>query len=213
MTKSDPKHDILMNALRLAPEMGWTEGLLSRAVAEAGEESMMAKALFPNGAEDLALEFSRWADEQMLIELEKQDISHLRVRDKVHHAVWTRIKILTPHRDAVRAAAKYWLRPPHGVQAGQAVWGSADAIWIWAGDTSTDYNRYTKRGLLSGVISTTFAYWLRDESEGYGKTRDFLSKKINMVVTIGQKTGQGVSMVKGLVAAMPFVGSFKGRAG
>ena len=193
-----------MAALRLCPETGWNDALLSAAVAECGMEPMMGQTLFPGGAEDLALEFSRWADQEMLARLEDQDISHLRVRDKVQHAVWIRIKLLTPYRDAVKAAAKYWLRPPRGVQGGQAIWQTADVIWDWAGDTATDYNRYTKRGLLSAVITTTFTYWLRDESEEFEKTRNFLGRKINLIVQVGQKTGQAVSMAKGMIAAMPF---------
>ena len=33
-------------------------------------------------------------------------------------------------------------------------------VWDEAGDTSEDYNRYSKRGLLAAVIPPVVMYWL-----------------------------------------------------
>lgn len=197
-------NEILMAALAIAGGEGWHAAIVDEAVAQTGKDPMMGRALFPNGAEDLARYFSFWADQEMLAVLATDDCVQMRMRDKIRHAVWVRLQIIAPYKGAVKAVSHFWLRPDRTVQAGQGVWHSADAIWQWAGDTATDYNRYTKRGLLSGVISATMLYWLKDESEDSHKTAAFLEQKIDAVVSVGQKAGKAISLAQALFAQRPF---------
>ncbi len=57
---------------------------------------------------------------------------------------------------------------------------TVDAIWYAAGDTSTDFNFYTKRATLAGVYSST-RHWLNDRSEGSEATWGFLDRRIDNV--------------------------------
>ena len=59
---------------------------------------------------------------------------------------------------------------------------ASDAIWTILGDTSEDYNWYSKRTILSGVYSSTVLYWLGDESEGSENTWAFLDRRIDGVM-------------------------------
>lgn len=198
--------DILHLALRYAGEgQSWDDVLLQAVEAEMALPDMTIKALFPNGAQDLARYLSHWADQEMLVQLNADDNTDItRMRDKINHAVWTRLMVLAPHREAIKQITKYWARPDRGFRAGHVIWTSADVIWDWAGDTAKDYNRYTKRGLLSGVISATTLFFLRDNSADFADTRAFLKRKIDAVVFIGQKTGQAVSMARAAVSNLPF---------
>jgi len=45
------------------------------------------------------------------------------------------------------------------------LWESADAIWRWAGDVATDENHYSKRAILSGILSSTLAIRLASGPE------------------------------------------------
>jgi ubiquinone biosynthesis protein COQ9 len=58
----------------------------------------------------------------------------------------------------------------------QLLYRTVDAIWYAAGDTSTDFNFYTKRATLAGVYSSTLLYWLNDRSEGSEATWSFLDR-------------------------------------
>ncbi len=80
------------------------------------------------------------------------------------------------------------------------VWQTADVIWNWAGDEAEDYNHYTKRILLSGVITATTVRWLNDKSENHHETHEFLDRRINNVL----KLGQGAGKILG-----PILGQFK----
>ena len=49
-------------------------------------------------------------------------------------------------------------------------------------DDSEDYNWYTKRMILSGIISSTFLFFIGDRSEGCIDTREFIHRRINDVM-------------------------------
>ncbi len=65
-----------------------------------------------------------------------------------------------------------------------------DDVWHAAGDKSTDYNWYTKRGLLAGVYTATELYMLTDYSPGFADTWDVLDRRLKDVMTIGRVMGQ-----------------------
>ncbi len=51
---------------------------------------------------------------------------------------------------------------------------TVDAMWRAIGDTSTDFNFYTKRAILAGVYSATLMRWFTDDSEDEAATQEFL---------------------------------------
>jgi len=190
---TDIKDRILLNALENVPFDGWAWPVIEQAAVEEGFEMSMAIAVFPERMEDVMLHFSRWADDQMLNVLNERDFSGARVRDKIEQAVICRLEILNPHKESVRKAAAFWVGPSKSIQAGKSIWKTADTIWQWAGDKSKDYNYYTKRSLLMGVLSTTMLRWLNDNDENFVATKEFLNRRINNVLTVGQKTGKIIS--------------------
>ncbi|HCM84019.1 MAG TPA: COQ9 family protein [Rhodospirillaceae bacterium] len=64
-----------------------------------------------------------------------------------------------------------------------------DAIWYEAGDHSTDFNYYTKRGLLALVLGSTVVYWLQDESDDFERTEEFLEARIENAMQAGKIAG------------------------
>jgi ubiquinone biosynthesis protein COQ9 len=61
---------------------------------------------------------------------------------------------------------------------------TVDAIWRVAGDQATDFNFYTKRGLLAAVLASTTLFWLDDASEGHAETWGFLDRRIAGIMKI-----------------------------
>ncbi len=122
----------------------------------------------------------------MMKALKNVNPQNLRVRERVQECVKARLHVLEQHKETERLAVAYWMRPLRKYEGIKLVWKTADCIWQWAGDTSTDYNRYTKRGLLSAVITSTTFYWLNDESDGHQDTVAFLERRINNVMSIGK---------------------------
>jgi ubiquinone biosynthesis protein COQ9 len=113
-----------------------------------------------------------------------------RIRDKVTQAVRVRLEALAPHKEAERLAIAFWMRPLRKWEGAKLVWKTADVIWTHAGDTATDYNRYTKRGLLSGVLTATTLFWLNDTSKDHQDSWAFLDRRIENVMTVGKIVGR-----------------------
>lgn len=186
----DIKNKIIDEALKNAAFDGWTKDMLALSAQSAGYEADMAKAVFPHGIADALNYLSHRIDEKMLEELKNVDTSEIRTRDRIELAVQIRLNIMTPDKEAFRRGASHWSTSCSANRASSAVWTTADAIWLWAGDTATDYNRYTKRTLLSAVILSTMLYWFQDHSPEGNKTQQFLKGRISNVMQFGKLIGK-----------------------
>jgi ubiquinone biosynthesis protein COQ9 len=93
-------------------------------------------------------------------------------------------------KEALRRALAIMALPTNVPRALRTAWNSADAMWRLAGDTATDYNHYTKRGLLAGIYSATLAVFIEDESEGHAETRAFLDRRIDDVMRFEKAKAQ-----------------------
>ena len=179
------RDEILVAALPNVAFDGWDWGAVCDAAEEAGHSKNTMRVVFPGKMVDVLDHFADWADREMLSALEDVDPTDLRVRDRVRTALLARFEVLNPHKDAVNQSLHFWLWPTRKPRAIKITWRLADRIWDWAGDDTTDYNRYTKRGLLSGVIATTTLAWLNDPSEGMENTAAFLDSRIENVMQLG----------------------------
>lgn len=169
---------------------GWTRTAMLRGAEAAGYEREAALASFPRGPVEVVEHFSAWADRAMLDQLAETDLAALKVRERITLAVRTRLEILAPYREAVRRSAALLALPPHAAVGPRILYRTVDAMWFAAGDTSTDYNFYTKRMLLAGVQTSTLLYWLEDRSEDNADAWAFLDRRIADVMRIGKGIGQ-----------------------
>jgi ubiquinone biosynthesis protein COQ9 len=106
----------------------------------------------------------------------------LKIREKIRALVWKRLEIMGPAREAVRRALAILAMPQNVPLALRISWRSADLMWRIAGDTSTDFNHYTKRMTLGAVYASTLLAWLDDQSEGWSDTAAFLDRRIDDVM-------------------------------
>lgn len=178
------KLQFLKRTLVHVPFEGWNQGVIDRSAVEALGEASYGWRLFPKGPLEVVAYWSQQLDDEMLDILSASN--EMRIRDKVTLAVRTRLQLLSPHREAARRTVKYLAFPPHAGEGTRLLYQTVNKIWYYAGDSSTDYNFYTKRALLAWVYSSTFLYWLRDESEDFENTWAFLDRRIEEVLTLPQ---------------------------
>lgn len=179
---SEPVDRILDAALMHVPFDGWSETAYRAAVADAGVDRATADALLPRGAVDLALAFHRRGDAQMVAALKASDLSAMRFRDRVSHAVKLRLELVEADKETVRRGVTLFALPMHAADGARALWETSDAIWTALGDPSDDLNWYSKRAILSGVYSSTVLYWLGDHSAEHEATWAFLDRRIDNVM-------------------------------
>ncbi|MCB9983917.1 MAG: COQ9 family protein [Rhodospirillales bacterium] len=189
MNKNDSveiRDQILRQVLPDVAFDGWNWSAVELAARQAGYDAGVASQVFPGKMKDVLDGFADLADREMLQALEGVDPNDLRIRERVRTALMARFEWLLPHREALRLSSQFWLAPTRKPRAVKIVWRSADRIWDWAGDTAKDYNRYTKRGLLSGILVSTMLVFLNDESETLDNTKAFLDRRIENVMQLGK---------------------------
>ncbi|SNR24937.1 COQ9 family protein [Puniceibacterium sediminis] len=180
---------LLQAALTHVPFDGWSEATFNVAVADSGVDPVVARALFPRGALDLAMTFHRRGDDEMVRRLDATDMSDMKFRDRVTLAVRLRLEA-AEDRETVRRGTTLFSLPIHAADGAKLIWGTADRIWTALGDTSDDVNWYTKRATLSAVYSSTVLYWLGDVSVDHQATWAFLDRRIGDVMQIEKVKAQ-----------------------
>ncbi len=175
---------ILPEALARAPFEGWTGVMVDAAARSAGVDQAAQKAAFPYGIRDLLWYWSGETDRAMLEAMAAPEFSGLKIREKVSFAVRARLDALRPDKEAARRAAALLALPSYGLLGARLSWKTADVIWRGLGDKSTDFNFFSKRGILTGVWASTFAHWLGDDSNDEAATNAFLDARIENVMQI-----------------------------
>lgn len=188
--EKDVRDTILEKALPHVAFDGWTLTALIAGARDAGLDPARAQLAFPGGEIEAVKHFSRWLDRRMLDALAKRDLKAMKIRERIAAAVMARLDLALPHREAVRRSLAVLAMPQNAPAGLGCLYRTVDAMWQAAGDASTDYNFYTKRGLLAGVLSATTLYWMNDGSEGQADTRAFLDRRIAEVMQVPQVMGR-----------------------
>ena len=176
---------LLLRLLEQVPFDGWSKA----ALAAADPAGLEARRLFPGGLTDAISHFADWADRSMEAAQDGVELGAFRIRDVIALLVRSRLETLGPHKEAVRREAG-WLAL-HGPELGpRLLWRSADRMWRLAGDTSSDFNHYSKRALLAGVIASTTLCWLGDGTADSAATWAFLDRRIDDVMVWGKRVGR-----------------------
>ncbi|HRJ11921.1 MAG TPA: COQ9 family protein [Alphaproteobacteria bacterium] len=188
MTQND-QDKILLALLKNVPFDGWSDEAL-RKTADGKKIKLSDLMLaFPAGIPDALAAFAAYGERQMLTKLSKHKLIQMRVRDRVKLGVQLWLEAMTPHREAVRAAIQSAWQPGRAFAGLKNMAKLCDAIWYEAGDHSTDFNYYTKRGLLALVLGSTVVYWLQDESDDFERTEEFLEARIENAMQAGKIAG------------------------
>ncbi|MCT4611155.1 MAG: COQ9 family protein [Pelagimonas sp.] len=200
---SQTASDALLDAILMHVAFdGWSRTSFDAAVADAGVDPVVADALFPRGAVDLAVAYHKQGDQVMIRQIAATDLSDMRFRDRVTFAVRARLEA-AEDREAVRRGTTLFALPQYAADGAKLIWGTSDAIWTALGDTSDDFNWYTKRATLSGVYSATVLFWLGDDSLGSEDTWAFLDRRIENVMQFEKFKAQAKSGPLGRVMAGP----------
>ena len=183
MTSDDALKDaVLKAALKDAAFDGFTEGVLAKAGKDAGADKAQLARLFPDGPSSLIATFSQSLDSAMEKTLAELDLGKRKVRERIKIAILTRLALIEPHKEAARRAAAALTLPMHAGLGAKLMYRTVDAMWRVAGDTSTDFNFYTKRAILAGVYGSVLMRWFSDTGEDSGATEKFLDDRIENVM-------------------------------
>jgi len=205
----DLQRKVLEVALPQVPFDGWSDSTLRAAGKAVGASEAEVKAAFPRGVLDLVILYADDADRRMVEAMAGVDLKPLKVRERVTLAVRKRIEAVADSKEASRRAAAVFALPQNSIDAMQSVYRTVDAVWKAIGDTSADFNFYTKRALLAGVYTSTMLHWFADQSEGEKDTWAFLDARIANVMEIEKFKATASKFLEGLPNPLSILGSFR----
>lgn len=178
MTLDELKPVLVETMLPHVPFDGWSNIAVEAAARDLGIEPAMARLAFPGGAIEMVEAYVALADRRMEDTLAAAGVDGLKIRERITLAIRTRLEQAAPHREAVRRATAILAQPQHAARAARLGWQTADSIWRACGDTSTDFNFYSKRAIAGAVYAATLLVWLNDDSEDFAETWAFLDRRI-----------------------------------
>ncbi len=161
---------------------GWTHKAVDSAAGQLGVDPVQARLAFPKSQADMIDCYIQEVDRALEAWFTPKRLETMKIREKIRSLIWHRLEIMGPAREAVRRALAILAMPqnvPRGLRIG---WRTADLMWRIAGDTSTDFNHYTKRMTLGALYASTLLVWLDDQSDGWQETGAFLDRRIDDVM-------------------------------
>jgi ubiquinone biosynthesis protein COQ9 len=161
---------------------GWTRAAVDSAAGQLGIDPVQARLAMPKGQAGMIDVYIQGVDRALEAYFTPERLGALKIREKIRALVWRRLEVMGPAREAVRRALAVLAMPQNVPLALRISWRTADVMWRIAGDTSTDFNHYTKRMTLGAVYGSTLLVWLDDQSEGWLDTAAFLDRRIDDVM-------------------------------
>ena len=161
---------------------GWSRSAVDSAAQQLGIDPVKARLAMPKSQTGMIDLYIEEVDRGLEAWFTPERLASLKIRDKIRALVWHRLEIMAPAREAVRRALAIFAMPQNLPLALRISWRTADRMWRIAGDTSTDFNHYTKRMTLGAVYGSTLLVWLDDDSEGWADTAAFLDRRIDDVM-------------------------------
>lgn len=175
--------------LRLAPLVadaavfdGWSAQAVQAAAAQADVDGDVAAYAFRGGAMDMVAAWVASIDVAMARALPAAQLAAMPIRERIRSLVQARLDAIAGQEEALSRALVIMAMPQNAPRAVRLGWHSADVMWRLAGDTTTDYNHYTKRAILAGIYAATLAIFADDDSADKAETRAFLDRRIDGII-------------------------------
>ena len=179
-TSSDQAEEILDTALGLAGEDGWDRVRLHKVADRLDIPLQRIHDIYPDlDAVGNAL-FAR-ANRAMLAAGDAAGYTDLPASERIFLAIAAWLRVLAPHRPAVRAMLRYKAQPAHvHLQAALIVGLSRTVQWLReaARLDAVGRRRELEEVGLSALMVATLVYWLFDRSDDQAKTRAFVQRRL-----------------------------------
>ena len=178
MERSEARDRAVRAMLPVAADEGWNWGTIRAGLAAIGEDPVLAESHFPGGPASAVAAWADLADREMEAAAAAEDMAGLRTPGRIRRGVELRFAAAAPHKRALRRAVTLLSLPWNAGVALRTTARTASAIWYAAGDHSTDFSWYTRRGSLGAIYAATLAYWLRDDDPDTSGAMAFFDRRL-----------------------------------
>ena len=156
---------VLRFAKKFVSENGLTKNCLENISKKYGLNADETDLLFPQGNIDLI----KFALEQLNNDLEvycrQIDLIRLPIHKRIRKVLLSKISLMNKDKSFYRSIFLNLLIPKKNFSLSSQLYNSVDQLWFIAGDSSTDFNFYTKRLILSGIYSRVMLFFFNNNNQ------------------------------------------------
>ena len=156
---------VLSFAKEFVSENGLTKNCLENISKKYGLNTDETDLLFPQGNIDLI----KFALEQLNNDLEvycrQIDLIRLPIHKRIRKVLLSKISLMNKDKLFYRSIFLNLLIPKKNFSLSSQLYNSVDQLWFIAGDSSTDFNFYTKRLILSGIYSRVMLFFFNNNNQ------------------------------------------------
>jgi ubiquinone biosynthesis protein COQ9 len=156
---------VLRFAKEFVSEKGLTKNCLENISKKYGLNIDETNLLFPQGNIDLI----KFALDQLNNDLEvycrQIDLIRLPIHKRIRKVLLSKISLMNKDKSFYRTIFLNLLIPKKNFSLSSQLYNSVDQLWFIAGDSSTDFNFYTKRLILSGIYSRVMLFFFNNNNQ------------------------------------------------
>ncbi len=174
--------EVLKFAKIFVSKKGLSKNTLKSISKKYGLDANETELLFPEGNTD----FIKFTLEQLNNELEeycrKIDLIRLPVHKRIKKVLLSKISLINKNKLFYKSIFLNLLIPKKNFSLTNQLYNSVDQIWFIAGDSSTDFNFYTKRLILSVIYSRIMLFFFNNNNQE--ELEDVLDENLQRVSKI-----------------------------
>ena len=159
------RQEVLKFAKAFVSEKGLIKNCLENISKKYGLNTDETDLLFPQGNIDLI----KFALEQLNNDLEvycrQIDLIRLPIHKRIRKVLLSKISLMNKDKPFYRSIFLNLLIPKKNFSLSSQLYNSVDQLWFIAGDSSTDFNFYTKRLILSGIYSRVMLFFFNNNNQ------------------------------------------------
>ena len=186
MTTPPPLYHIKAAEDRLAqavagfvPELGLNRLSLNAGAKLAAFNDGERDLIAPNGASDIAAILWRAHDACLNSPETLAIVAGMKIRDKIGYLLTLRLDEGARDERLARRLMGFFALPQHAGLYHRLLWETAGTVWRLAGDKALDENHYSKRAIVSGILTTAMMTRL---SQGRDAQQDQIARNIQSVM-------------------------------
>ena len=176
------RNQILQDAKPHVIKCGWNEKLFVNMVINSNFTLEEINTLFPKGYTTLISMYLKEINSKMTVESQKINLIRLRIHERIREIFILRLKIMSKEKKLISKTFLYLLLPQNYKLALKNLYKTVDQMWFLAGDSSTDFNFYSKRAILSSIYASVIMHFVNNDD--IDKTIIVLNKQLKRVSKI-----------------------------
>ena len=197
MILNNIRNEILEISKHYVSKNGWNEELLDKISKNSKYDISIISTVFPEGYISILQLYLDEINLKMSHESKKLDLIRLKVHERVRELCIIRLNIMTKEKKIISKTLFHLLLPNNYKFCIKNLYKTVDQIWYLAGDSSTDFNFYSKRILLASIYLSTILYFINNDK--LSDTIALLDKQLKQVAKIPRVR----SKIKNTISLIP----------